>query len=78
MTDPQEMSFEDALAELEDVVSKLEGGDVPLDQSLTLYERGAALRARCNALLAEAEEKVETITADAKGNATGSVSSEGA
>ena len=67
-----EMTFETAIAELEAVVAELEGGEVPLDQSIALYERGAKLRERCNALLAAAEEKVETITRDAKGRATGS------
>lgn len=71
-TDPGSMTFEQAIAELEEVVGRLEGGDVPLDQSIALYERGAALRARCNALLEQAEEKVERITANAKGEATGS------
>lgn len=66
-----EMSFEAALAELEQVVSRLESGDVPLEASIALYERGSALKARCEAELRRAEEKVEQITADASGTATG-------
>ena len=54
----EEMSFEDAMAELEQVLSRLERGDVALDQSISLYERGAKLKARCEAKLKEAEEKV--------------------
>lgn len=56
------MSFEDAIKELEAVVAKLERGDVALDDSIALYERGAALKKRCEAKLAEAEEKVAKIT----------------
>jgi len=65
------MSFEEAMGELERVVSQLESGDVPLDQSITLYERGAALKAHCQKKLTEAEEKVAKITTDGEGNATG-------
>ena len=64
------MAFEEALAELESVVSRLERGDVALDESIALYERGAALRKRCEAKLREAEEKVERITLT-DGQATG-------
>ncbi|MGR3496390.1 exodeoxyribonuclease VII small subunit [Citreimonas sp.] len=70
-TPVEEMSFEAAMAELEQVVSKLERGDVALDESIALYERGAALRKRCDAKLSEAEEKVAAITLDAEGNPTG-------
>ncbi len=58
-----EMRFEQALAALEDVVSRLESGRVPLDESIALYERGAALRERCEALLRDAELKVQKIVA---------------
>lgn len=57
-----DMSFEEALKELEGVVGQLERGDVALDQSIALYERGAALKARCEKKLSEAEEKVAKIT----------------
>lgn len=56
------LSFEQALAELEKTVAMLERGDVPLDESIALYERGAALRARCEAKLAEAQARVDRIT----------------
>lgn len=74
MSDQQavdQMSFEDAMKELEGVVSQLERGDVPLDQSIALYERGARLKARCEQKLKEAEEKVAAITLDAQGQPTG-------
>ena len=50
-----EMSFEQAMAELEQVLGQLERGDVALDQSISLYERGALLKARCETKLKEAE-----------------------
>lgn len=67
----EEMTFEEAMRELEQVVGQLERGDVPLEESIKLYERGAALKKRCEERLKAAEEKVEAITADAEGNATG-------
>lgn len=66
-----EMSFEDALRELEEVVGKLERGEVPLEESIALYERGAALRERCETKLKEAEEKVAKLTLDGDGKPTG-------
>jgi exodeoxyribonuclease VII small subunit len=66
-----QMSFEEAMKELEAVVGKLERGDVPLDESIALYERGAKLKARCETKLKEAEEKVAAITLDAQGQPTG-------
>lgn len=56
-----EMSFEEAMAELEAVVARLEQGEVPLEDSIKLYERGANLKAHCDARLKAAEEKVEQI-----------------
>ena len=67
----EKMSFEEALAALEDVVNRLEGGQVPLEQSIALYERGDALKKHCEAKLGEAELKVEKITAGADGSAKG-------
>ncbi len=67
------MSFEDALSALEDVVRKLEGGEVPLDQSITLYERGETLRAHCQKRLDAAQARIEKIVTDAEGRATGTV-----
>lgn len=62
MSDVQNMSFEAAMAALEQVVRDLEGGNVSLDQSIALYERGAALKAHCAQVLKAAEERVEKIT----------------
>ncbi len=70
-TPVSEMSFEDAMKELEAVVTRLESGDVPLEDSIKLYERGAALKAHCQKKLAEAEEKVAQITLDGEGNPKG-------
>ncbi|MGJ8610647.1 MAG: exodeoxyribonuclease VII small subunit [Octadecabacter sp.] len=72
-----EMSFEDALRELEQVVGKLERGEVPLDQSIALYERGAELKKRCETKLKEAEEKVAKLTLDGNGNPTGTAPLDG-
>lgn len=72
-----EMSFEDALRELEQVVGQLERGEVPLDQSIALYERGAALKARCEAKLKDAEEKVAKLTLDANGAPVGTAALDG-
>lgn len=73
MTDKpvDEMSFEEAMGELERVVGQLERGDVALEASIALYERGAALKARCEVKLREAEEKVAAITLDRDGQPTG-------
>ena len=60
-TDIAAMSLEDALRELEQIVHKLEAGDVPLEDSIRIYERGAALKAHCERKLKEAELKVEKI-----------------
>ncbi|MFO6447206.1 exodeoxyribonuclease VII small subunit [Erythrobacter sp. NE805] len=66
------MSFEQALSQLEAIVQQLERGDVPLDQSITLYERGEALRAACQQRLDAAQARIERIvTADGGARATG-------
>ncbi|MFA5539742.1 MAG: exodeoxyribonuclease VII small subunit, partial [Gemmobacter sp.] len=65
-----------AMAELESVVKSLESGEVALEQSIALYERGAALKAHCDAKLRAAEERVEMIRA-AEGVATGTAPAEG-
>lgn len=56
-----ELSFEDALKELEGIIKTLESGDVALEQSITLYERGAALKAHCETTLGAARERIEKI-----------------
>jgi exodeoxyribonuclease VII small subunit len=70
----EKMTFEEALAALEQVVDQLEGGQVPLEQSIALYERGDALKKHCDAKLGEAELKVEKIVAGGDGSATGTTS----
>ncbi|MDP2494294.1 exodeoxyribonuclease VII small subunit [Shimia thalassica] len=70
-TPASELSFEQAMAELEQVVGKLERGDVALEESIKLYERGAELKKRCETKLKEAEEKVAAITLDGDGNPSG-------
>ncbi|WP_120634800.1 MULTISPECIES: exodeoxyribonuclease VII small subunit [unclassified Ruegeria] len=79
MTDTpvEQMTFEQAMKELEAVVGQLERGDVALDQSIALYERGAALKKRCEDELKRAEEKVAAITLDANGQPTGTTPVEG-
>ncbi|MBO6853649.1 MAG: exodeoxyribonuclease VII small subunit [Marivivens sp.] len=67
----EDLTFEEALKELEDVVGKLERGDVALEDSIALYDRGAALKKRCETKLAEAEEKVAKITLGSDGQPTG-------
>ncbi len=67
------MTFEDALRALEDVVRKLESGDVPLDKSIELYERGEALRQHCQARLDAAQARIEKIVAGPDGAPSHSV-----
>ncbi|MFM8819858.1 MAG: exodeoxyribonuclease VII small subunit [Phenylobacterium sp.] len=61
------LSFEQALAELERIVGQLETGQAPLEDSIALYERGAALKAHCEARLEQARLKVEKIVVGAGG-----------
>jgi exodeoxyribonuclease VII small subunit len=70
-TDVPQLSFEKALAELESIVQKLERGDVALEESVAIYERGEALKRRCEELLRQAEARVEKITLDSSGKPTG-------
>lgn len=55
------MSFEEALAELEKIVQRLESGSAPLEESISIYERGAALKAHCEARLEQARLRVEKV-----------------
>ena len=71
--DIAEMPFEDALAELEEIVDRLEKGAVALDASIGLYERGEALKKRCDELLKNAEMRIEKITLSADGAIRGVV-----
>ena len=72
-----EMTNEQAMSELERIETQLERGDVPLEDSITLYERGAELKKRCEAKLKEAEQKVAAITLDEDGSVTGTKPLEG-
>ena len=71
LPDITSLSFEAALAELEAIVSRLEQGKARLDDAIGAYERGALLKSHCEAKLREAREKVEKITLNASGQATG-------
>ena len=65
------LSFEQAVAELENIVSRLERGDVALDQSIAIYERGEALKKHCETLLSAAESRIEKIRLDRAGKPQG-------
>ena len=68
-----DMSFEDALRALEQVVRRLESGDARLDESIELYEEGAKLRAHCQARLDTAQARIEKIVQGADGKPAGTV-----
>lgn len=72
-TELADMSFEDALRALEQVVRRLESGEVPLEESIALYERGEKLRAHCQARLDAAQARIEAIVQGADGKPTGTV-----
>lgn len=67
------LTFEDALKALEEVVRRLESGEVPLDESIDLYERGEKLRAHCQARLDAAQARIEKIVKGPDGRPTGTV-----
>ncbi len=71
------MTFEQAMSELERIVTELERGDVPLEDSISLYEKGAELKKRCETKLKEAEQKVAAITLDEDGSVIGTKPLEG-
>ena len=66
-----DLSFEDALARLEQIVQRLESGSAPLEESIKLYEEGAALKEHCEARLKDAQLRVEKIVVGADGQAKG-------
>ena len=70
-TDLAQLSFEDALKALEEVVRLLESGEVPLDESISLYERGEKLRQLCQARLDAAQARIEKIVQGPDGKAVG-------
>ena len=69
--DVKKLTFERAMEELESIVNRLEGGKVPLEESVAIYERGESLKRRCEELLRQAEARVDKITTDASGQAAG-------
>ena len=69
--DIADMSFEQALEQLEKIVASLETGDVPLNRSIEIYERGEALKSHCEKLLKAAEDRIEKIRLDRDGAADG-------
>jgi exodeoxyribonuclease VII small subunit len=69
--DASTLSFEDALRALENIVRRLESGDVPLDESIALYARGEELRKRCLERLQAAEARIAKLGIDAGGAVTG-------
>jgi exodeoxyribonuclease VII small subunit len=69
--DIKTMTFERALKELESIVERLEKGAVELEESISIYERGEALREHCDRLLKQAEAKVEKLTLGSNGTPTG-------
>ncbi|MBI1213021.1 MAG: exodeoxyribonuclease VII small subunit [Alphaproteobacteria bacterium] len=64
------LSFEDALKQLEEIVQKLEKGQVDLEDSIKIYERGTALKAHCEAKLRDAEKRIEKIVVAPSGKVT--------
>lgn len=70
-TEIASLTFEKALAALEEIVARLEGGKVDLEESIKIYERGEALRKHCEAKLKEAEARIEKLTLDPQGKPTG-------
>ena len=70
-TPVESMNFEDALAELEQIVGKLESGKAPLQESIAIYERGDKLKTHCEKLLKAAEARIEKITLDKDGQPSG-------
>ena len=71
------LSFEDALKQLETIVARLESGDASLDESITLYTKGDALRAQCTARLKDAQARIEAISLAPDSTPTGTRPFEG-
>jgi exodeoxyribonuclease VII small subunit len=71
LADVKKLPFERAIEELETIIKRLEEGKVPLEESVAIYERGEALKRRCEELLKAAEARVEKITHDADGRPNG-------
>ena len=71
LSEVRQLSFERAIEELESIVRRLEDGKVPLEESVAIYERGEALKQRCEELLRQAEARVDKITTGANGQVNG-------
>ena len=71
LDDIVDMSFEQAMTALEQIVNRLEGGNAPLEDSIDLYSRGTLLKKHCESKLQDAQEKIEKLTLDDKGVPTG-------
>jgi exodeoxyribonuclease VII small subunit len=65
-----DLTFEECLARLEQIVAALEGGNLPLEESLKVFEEGVALARRCGRYLEEAERRIEVLAKDETGTAT--------
>lgn len=76
--DVSALTFEQAVEELEKIVAALERGDVPLDRSIEIYERGEALKKHCETLLSAAENRIEKIRLDRAGKPHGTEPLDGA
>ena len=72
-----QLTFEQALAALEEIVQRLESGAVPLDESIALYEKGEALRKQCQARLDAAQQRIERIVQDREGKPVGTAPLDG-
>ncbi|MFQ3670744.1 MAG: exodeoxyribonuclease VII small subunit [Verrucomicrobiia bacterium] len=70
VTKREELSFEEAVERLEELVTRMESGEMPLEEILTTYEEGMSLVAKCSEKLAAAEKKIELLTRDKSGNLT--------
>ena len=72
-----DLSFEDALKQLEGIVARLESGDAALDESIALYTKGDALRAQCEKRLKDAQARIEKITLGSDGKPSGTAPFDG-
>ncbi len=66
---PESLSYEQAVAELESLIDRMESGETPLEESLADYERGVGLLKRCRAIISQAEQKIEYLKASAESDA---------
>jgi exodeoxyribonuclease VII small subunit len=67
----KKMSFEDSIGRLEEIVRQLENGEIPLEESITLYEEGMKLGKRCRQMLDEADQRIQKLTAELEGEGEG-------